>query len=260
VTFKAHPAGRPFSPDSQQVSDVIPSPNVNERRGGLGPELLVLHYTGLPTFGRSIEVLRDPRCEVSCHYVVDLDGQVVQMVPESLRAWHAGASSWCGVRDLNSQSIGIEIQNPGHCGGYPDFPPAQMTAVRALAADIVARHGIKPRNVVAHSDIAPGRKIDPGEKFDWPGLSRAGIGHWVVPSPVAIEDEGLGPGASGDAVEVVQDALRTYGYGIEANGVFDAWTQTVVSAFQRHFRPERVDGRIDSSTVDTLDRLLKAIG
>ena len=166
----------PLTADSRFVDDLVPSPNVDTRAQGCQPCILVLHYTGLPTFERSIEVLSDPLCKVSCHYVVDLDGRTVQMVPEAVRAWHAGVSSWRGQTDLNSLSVGIEIQNVGHDAGYPDFPEAQMRAVERLAADIVARHAIATGNVVAHSDIAPSRKIDPGEKFDWQRLSRAGTG------------------------------------------------------------------------------------
>lgn len=249
-----------FVPDSPHVHTVVASPNVNARRGGLQPEVLVLHYTGLPTMARSIDVLRDPRCEVSCHYVVDTDGHIVQMVPEALRAWHAGVSSWHGERDLNSQSIGIEIQNPGHSAGYPDFPDAQMHAVETLAADIMGRHGIRAGNVVAHSDIAPGRKIDPGEKFDWARLAKSGIGHWVTPAQASDIDSAVPPGESGQRVRTVQEALAAYGYWIAPNGTNDNWTATVVAAFQRRFRPGRVDGRIDASTVDTLNRLLKSAG
>ena len=259
-----------FAADNQHVAEVVPSANINERRNGLGPEILVMHYTGLPTFQRSIDVLRDPRCEVSCHYVVDVDGRIVQMVEESMRAWHAGASSWHGERDINSQSIGIEIQNTGHTHRTgqnqkpgarqkpehaPDFPDEQMRAVEQLAADIIARHGIKPRNVVAHSDIAPGRKIDPGEKFDWQRLWSMGIGHWVPPEPLTPQDVGHGPGVQNDTIADTQAMLRAYGYGIEPTGVLDELTATVVAAFQRHFRPTRVDGRIDRSTRLTLMRL-----
>ena len=229
--------GDRFAADCAHVDEIMSSPNVNRRRRGLTPKILVMHYTGLPTFARSLEVLRDPHCEVSCHYVVDTDGRIVQMVPEALRAWHAGVSSWDGERDINSKSIGIEIQNPGHTAGYPDFPDAQMQAVTALAADIVARHGMTARCVVAHSDVAPGRKIDPVEKFDWHRLFRAGIGCWVPPTPLVAGDDGYRIGQAGPAIRTLQGGLNAYGYQIDANGVLDPWTETVVSAFQRHFRP-----------------------
>lgn len=247
-----------FTPDSPLVDEVIPSGNVNERRSVTTPTMLVLHYTGLPTFKRSIEVLADPRGQVSCHYVIDVDGRIVQMVPEKLRAWHAGVSSWHGVTDLNSASIGIEIQNPGHTAGYPEFPDEQMRAVEALSRDIIDRHGIASGQVVAHSDIAPGRKIDPGEKFDWPRLHRAGIGDWVEPVSLDPQEGSLGPGSTGKIVHDVQRNLATYGYGIEATGVIDDRTTIVIAAFQRRFRPIRADGRIDTSTRLTLARLLAA--
>jgi N-acetylmuramoyl-L-alanine amidase len=257
----AHPkiSAPAFEADTALVDEIIPSPNVNARRTGLRPEVLVLHYTGLPTFARSIEVLRDPRCQVSCHYVVDLDGRVVQMVAEDMRAWHAGVSCWRGETDINSQSIGIEVQNAGPDAECPDFPDVQMAAVERLAADIIARNTIPPRNVVAHSDIAPGRKIDPGERFDWRRLGRAGVGLWVQPEP----PEAAGaPSPVGDAraVQRVQTLLEAYGYGIAPNGHSDDWTATVVAAFQRHFRPARVDGVIDRSTIATLERLCAQIG
>ncbi|MGI9426080.1 MAG: N-acetylmuramoyl-L-alanine amidase, partial [Hyphomicrobiaceae bacterium] len=175
-----------FEPDSQLVGSLHPSPNVNARIDVQRPTLLILHYTGLPTVERSITVLADPACQVSCHYVIDERGRITQMVPEGLRAWHAGLSYWQGQRDINSMSIGIEIQNPGHDAGYPDFPPQQMSSVIALAQDIIARYAMRPQHVLAHSDVAPMRKKDPGEKFGWSDLAAAGVGHWV--SPAAIDD------------------------------------------------------------------------
>lgn len=249
-----------FAPDSGLVAEVIPSGNVNERRSNLTPAILVLHYTGLPTFARSLDVLSDPRGEVSCHYVIDLDGRIVQMVPEAMRAWHAGVSNWHGETDINSKSIGIEIQNVGHDAGYPDFPDIQMVAVERLAADIVARHAIAPGDVVAHSDIAPGRKIDPGEKFDWRRLGRLGLCDWVTPEPPDAADPGLSVGTQGATILEVQRNLRRYGYGIDPTGDLDPWTETVVAAFQRRFRPQRIDGRIDRSTALTLARLLENAG
>lgn len=247
----------PFAADSDLVAEVIPSGNINDRKSNLTPAILVLHYTGLPTFARSLDILSDPRCEVSCHYVIDLDGRIVQMVPEAMRAWHAGVSSWHGETDINSKSIGIEIQNVGHDAGYPDFPDIQMVAVERLSADIIARHAITPGDVVAHSDIAPGRKIDPGEKFDWRRLSLLGLCDWVEPEPPDATDPGLSVGMQDATILEVQRNLHRYGYGIEPTGTFDTWTKTVVSAFQRRFRPQRVDGCIDRSTAVTLSRLLE---
>lgn len=238
------------------ASVFLPSPNIEARRDGIRPDMLVLHYTGMPDARKACRWLCDPVSKVSCHYLVDENGAVTQMVDEGMRAWHAGVSSWKGREDLNSCSIGIEIQNPGHAAGYPDFPEAQMLAVVALCKDIIARHAIHPTRVLAHSDIAPMRKIDPGEKFDWGQLHAQGIGHWVRPEPI----EGgtfLQLGDRGPAVEALQGMLRLYGYGVDINGTFDDATQATVRAFQRHFRPSRVDGIADSSTVITLHRLLQ---
>lgn len=246
-------------PDSALVAELYPSPNIEPRLRGLTPSILILHYTGLETVARALDVLSRPDCKVSCHYVIDVDGRIIQMVGEEARAWHAGVSFWQGETDINSASIGIEIQNPGHQLGYPDFPEAQMRAVAALSADISGRHGIRPERVLAHSDVAPGRKIDPGEKFDWPGLHGAGVGHWVEPAPLDAADAGLWLGATGPAVEEARRLLSSYGYRIEPAGEFDAAMGIVVKAFQLHFRPERPDGRLDASTLDTLARLVAAL-
>jgi N-acetylmuramoyl-L-alanine amidase len=229
--------------------------NVEPRKNGLIANTLILHYTGMADGERACDWLCKSESGVSCHYLVDEQGVITQMVDEDHRAWHAGVSSWHGEIDMNSTSIGIEIQNPGHFGGYPDFTDAQMDAVIELAADIVARHGIEPRRVLAHSDVAPGRKIDPGEKFDWARLHRAGVGHWVEPVPIA-GGTFLQEGDSGDGVLALQKMLGHYGYGIEQNGAFDRQTKNVVEAFQRHFRPARVDGVADQSTIVTLHWLL----
>jgi N-acetylmuramoyl-L-alanine amidase len=194
---------------------------------------------------------------VSSHYVVDEDGKVLQLVPEARRAWHAGQSSWEGESDINSRSIGIEIANPGHIFGYPDFPQAQIAAVIALCRDIVMRQRIRADRVLAHSDVAPQRKLDPGEKFPWAELHHAGVGAWVPPSPIT-PGAGLGPGDYGPAIADLQAALCDYGYGIAATGVYDELTQAVVTAFQRHFRTTCIDGRADRSTIETLQALLVA--
>jgi N-acetylmuramoyl-L-alanine amidase len=247
------------TPDSRLVDAVLPSPNVEPRRNGLRPTILLLHYTGLESMAEAIDWLTREGSGVSCHYGIDADGRITQMVAEDLRAWHAGESIWGGEADVNSASIGIEIHNPGHAFGYPDFPEAQVQAVERLSRDIVVRHRIRPERVLAHSDVAPSRKRDPGEKFPWARLARAGLGHWVAPAPLTAGDEGLGLGAAEPRIAAVQVALRRYGYGIEPTGVIDERTELVIVAFQRHFRPERVDGRIDRSTVTTLERLLAAL-
>jgi N-acetylmuramoyl-L-alanine amidase len=247
------------TPDSALVDEVRTSPNIEPRRNGLRPTVLLLHYTGLESMAKAVDWLCFAGSGVSCHYGIDGDGRITQMVAEDLRAWHAGESVWGGECDINSASIGIEIHNPGHAFGYPDFPEVQMQAVERLCRDIIARHGIRSERVLAHSDVAPMRKKDPGEKFPWARLALAGIGHWVQPAPVVAGDEGLGLGAAEPRIAAFQVALRRYGYGVDPTGVVDSRTEHVVAAFQRHFRPQRVDGRIDRSTVATLDRLIAAL-
>jgi N-acetylmuramoyl-L-alanine amidase len=245
--------------DTPLVGALRPAPNFGPRRGGMRPTILLLHYTGVETAAKAVDWLTRTESGVSCHYAVDEEGRITQMVAEEMRAWHAGEGQWAGESDINSASIGIEIHNPGHELGYPDFPEAQLLAVEALCRDIIARNGIRPERVLAHSDVAPTRKKDPGEKFPWARLARAGIGHWTEPAPVVAAEPGLAIGVAGPLVAEVQTRLHRYGYGIEATGVVDGRTEFVVSAFQRHFRPARVDGRIDQSTITTLERLIAAL-
>jgi N-acetylmuramoyl-L-alanine amidase len=245
--------------DSPLVASLRPSLNFGIRKGGARPSILILHYTGVQSAEAAITWLADPRSEVSCHYVIDEAGRITQMVAEGDRAWHAGAGVWAGEADINSHSIGIEIQNVGHVAGYPDFPAAQIEAVIALAREIVARHRIRPERVLAHSDVAPSRKIDPGEKFPWDVLAAHGVGHWVPAASILADDETLALGSTHLRVAQFQTALRGYGYGIEVTGVLDVATEFVVKAFQRHFRPARVDGRIDASTFATQNALRLAI-
>lgn len=235
-----------------------PSPNHDARAPGAAVDILLLHYTGMPEADGALAWLCDPASRVSTHYFVFEDGRIVASVPEERRAWHAGAGTWRGRGDVNSRSIGVEIANPGHEWGYRPFPDAQIEAVTALAADVMGRHGIEARNVLAHSDIAPERKIDPGELFPWERLARAGIGLWV-PLPPPGPDVGLRPGDSGGEVAGLQAHLASFGYGIEPTGFYDPATEEVVLAFQRHFRPERIDGRADPSTRATLTQLLDLV-
>jgi N-acetylmuramoyl-L-alanine amidase len=211
----------------------------------------------MPSAEGALDWLCDPRSQVSAHYFVFEDGRVVQLVPELRRAWHAGVSWWDAETDINSRSIGIEISNPGHDYGYPDFPAVQMEAVAALCRDIVSRRRIPPERVLAHSDIAPARKRDPGEKFDWSWLAARGVGLWIAPARL-LGDEGLREGNEGEAVTELQQHLAAYGYGLDVTGRFDRLTAQVVTAFQRHFRPACVDGTADASTRETLLRLLAA--
>ena len=240
--------------DTKLVSRWVPSPNFGPRADGRAPDMLLLHYTGMPSHDAALAWLTDAQSKVSAHYLIDCDGTITQMVAEDKRAWHAGRAYWAGESDINSCSIGIEIHNPGHEGGYPDFPEEQMQAVVALCRDICARHAIAPGRVLAHSDVAPERKPDPGEKFDWARLYRNGVGLWVPAAPIE-GDTGLGPGDQGAAVEELQRALARFGYGIKPSAVYDQATSQVVTAFQRHWRPQRVDGRADRSTIVTLARL-----
>eukprot|EP01035_Chromulina_nebulosa_P006812 gene6812-9198_t len=196
--------------------------------------------------------------DVSAHYIVLEDGRIVQCVPEAKRAWHAGLGTWAGETDINSCSIGIEIINRGHDWGYPDFPRRQIAAVIALCRGIMLRHGLPAARVLGHSDVAPARKKDPGEKFPWHSLANSGVGHWVLPAPV-VRGETIKFGAEGDDVLALQHALARYGYGIEATAKYDTQTMEVVTAFQRHFRPERVDGVTDHSTLVTLQTLLGSL-
>jgi N-acetylmuramoyl-L-alanine amidase len=248
-----------FVPDTQLACDVVPAVNVEPRQGAERPHLLILHYTGMPSASKAVRWLASAQSRVSCHYVVDEHGAITQLVPERLRAWHAGVAYWAGLTDINSASIGIEIQNPGHEHGYPDFSLSQMAAVAALSRDIVARNAIAPAGVLAHSDVAPARKIDPGEKFDWAFLHASSIGHWVAPVPVDPGDTGFERGYAGPAVREFQADLKRYGYGIEETGTLDEATTFVLRAFQLHFRPARVDARLDASTAGTLARLLAAL-
>jgi len=179
-------------------------------------------------------------------------------VPEAKRAWHAGVSSWAGDDDINSCSIGIEIINRGHDWGYPDFPSRQIAAVTALCRGIVLRRKIPAHRVLAHSDVAPARKKDPGEKFPWHLLANSGVGHWVQPAPI-VRGESLKLGSISEDVARLQVALARYGYGVPTHGKFDGPTMEVVAAFQRHFRPERVDGIADRSTMSTLHALLASL-
>jgi N-acetylmuramoyl-L-alanine amidase len=246
-----------MQPDTFLEAVCCPALNYERRRDGMRPFILLLHYTGMESAEKAIGWLCAAESRVSCHYMIDEAGAITQMVSEAMRAWHAGDSYWAGETDINSASIGIEIHNPGHGLNYRPFPEAQMQAVQALCLDIVGRHRIRREHVLAHSDVAPWRKRDPGEKFDWGRLASVGLGLWV--EPVRIEgDAGFGLGDEGAEIAALQQGLAEYGYRCEPSGLFDEATEFVVTAFQRHFRPALVNGRADHSTIDTLGRLLAA--
>ena len=235
-----------LSPLAQRM---VTAANREPRRDGRAVDMLLLHYTGMTSAAAACDLLCSAQSGVSCHYLIDEDGTITQMVGEDERAWHAGISSWQGETDTNSRSIGIEIHNPGHQIGYRDFPAVQMQSVVALCRDILTRHAIPARQVLAHSDVAPGRKIDPGERFDWPLLFREGIGHWVPPG--APDDRML----EGDELAAFQGLLKNYGYGLDVTGDYDEATRKATDAFQRHFRPALVNGVPDVSALRTAERL-----
>lgn len=239
-------------------AEIHASPNFGPRKDSKRPHILILHYTGMETGEAAEGWLANPASEVSAHYLVHEDGRIVQMVPEAMRAWHAGQSSWKGETDINSSSIGIEIVNSGPLHDFRDFTAPQIDAVIDLCKGIISRHGIRPENVLAHSDIAPARKIDPGEKFPWPVLYNAGVGHWVSPAPVR-GGRFFSLGDQGQPVEALQSMLALYGYGVPIDGTFGNATELGVLAFQRHFRPAKVDGVADMSTIETLHKLLSAL-
>ncbi|MGC9268607.1 N-acetylmuramoyl-L-alanine amidase [Acidiphilium sp.] len=212
------------------------SPNQDDRPEDAPIDHLVLHYTGMRSGDEAITRLCDPVAKVSSHYVVAEDGAIHALVPEARRAWHAGVSAWRGVRALNDRSIGIEIVNPGHEWGYRAFPPAQIAAVVSLARSILTRHPIPARNIVAHSDIAPDRKQDPGELFPWRDLAARGIGLWA---------DGLAA-----TTDPLAD-LAAIGYEITADPA------PPITAFQRRFRPARCDGVIDAETAGRIGAITR---
>jgi N-acetylmuramoyl-L-alanine amidase len=235
--------------------DLIAAPSPNFDARSAPPSMIVLHYTGMPTGEGALARLRDPAAKVSSHYLVEEDGRVFSLVAEERRAWHAGASFWKGERDINAISIGIEIVNPGHEFGYRPFPDAQVEAVIALIGDIRGRWEIDDGMIVGHSDVAPSRKEDPGELFPWKRLAQAGHGLWVEPAaapgaPLAVGDQGTG-------VFALQAGLTRLGYDSAPSGQYDEDTAAIVRAFQRHWRPERVDGIADGETRARLVHLLR---
>jgi N-acetylmuramoyl-L-alanine amidase len=241
-------------PDSALAQPYRHSPNWGERKEGVGLEYIVLHYTGMDSGQEAYARLMDEVCEVSCHYLIWEDGRIQQLVAEDKRAWHAGQSFWRGQTDMNSASIGIELVHRGHDGPHV-YPPEQIQATIALCQDICQRRSIPLKNIVAHSDIAPERKQDPGEFFPWRQLHDAGVGHWVEPVPLTdgfsyqSDDED-------DHIIFAQGYLCIVGFNVLITGYFDPETEIALKAFQRHYRPERIDGILDVSTFETLKRLI----
>jgi N-acetylmuramoyl-L-alanine amidase len=224
-----------------------PSPNHDARPAGQAVDILLLHYTGMETAAAALERLCDPAAKVSAHYCVDEDGTITRLVDEGRRAWHAGVAAWAGASDINARSIGVELVNPGHEFGYRAFPEAQMAALIALCRDILARHPVPAARVLGHSDVAPLRKQDPGELFDWARLAGEGIGLWT--------DDGA-PRDPVPPLDEIQAGLARFGYAVPRSGRLDAETRAVLAAFQRHFRPAAITGAPDAETVGRLDALL----
>ena len=235
----------------------VPSPNFDARRAP--PDMLVLHYTGMRTAREAVHRLSDPDARVSAHYVVDEDGAILRLVDEARRAWHAGAGAWQGETDCNAASIGIEMVNPGHEFGYRDFPEVQIDAVISLINDIRTRWSIPDARIIGHSDLAPERKQDPGERFPWKRLAGVGHGLWFEPAQERIAALGvpLGVGDAGLGVVVLRAGLHRLGYALPPGGDYDEATRLTVEAFQRHWRPGQVDGVADGETRATLMGVLQ---
>lgn len=221
-----------------------PSPNFNERAKDAPIDILLMHYTGMESGAAAVQRLCDPEARVSAHYTVDEDGTIYQHLPEEMRAFHAGVSYWAGATDINSRSIGIEIVNPGHEFGYRSFPKEQIAAVIALSLDIFTRYSIPPERVIGHSDVAPARKQDPGELFPWRDLAKAGVGLWPDTRTRTLHG-------------TFEAGLRRYGYGIRPDA--DVSLELATIAFQRHFRPARLDGVADAECEHILAGLLATL-
>ncbi len=241
-----------------EITD-LPSANFDPRPHGRTVDMLLLHYTGMPSAAAAFERLCDTIAKVSVHYVIDEDGTVYRLVREDHRAWHAGVASWAGVTDINARSVGIELVNPGHEWGYRSFPEAQMTSLVDLAGAILRRYRIPLHRVLAHSDVAPERRRDPGELLDWRQLAANGIGIVANRAGSAVVATPLARGDTGPGVHALQSKLASFGYGVNVNAEYDERTETVVRAFQRHYRPAAVDGKADRETLDALDDLLNQI-
>ena len=248
-----------FTPDSSVVSDVIPSPNFGDRNKGRAPDMIVLHYTGMPDVEGALARLCQAGTEVSAHYVVLEDGRIVQCVPEAKRAWHAGVSYWAGEEDINSCSIGIEIVNRGHDWGYPDFPLRQVAATIALCRGIIIRRGVRPHRVLgafrrrARAQEGPRREISLARAV---GFRRRTLGAAGADRARRCDEARCRRRRRAGAAAA---RWREYGYGLTPSGHYNAATAEVVTAFQRHFRPQKVDGVADTSTLATLHALLSGL-
>lgn len=226
------------------------SPNANVRDPSVPLRYIVLHYTGMPTALAALKRLLDPQAEVSAHYMIDEDGALMQLVDDDKRAWHAGKSLWHGASDINSASIGIELVNPGHQFGYRAFPDVQIAALIKLLKELIARHNLDARTcLVAHSDVAIGRKQDPGELFPWQALAAQGLGLWPEPQP-----EDYSPASDHD----VQKMLRQIGYDCPDHGDYDRAMREALLAFQRHYEQNNLTGTPERETIARLRALIRA--
>lgn len=264
MTSGAEDSAGAWSPPPLCGAVLAPSPNHGPRRDGARPELIVLHYTHMPNAAAALARLRDPAAEVSAHYLIGADGALWALVPEAARAWHAGASFWAGAGDVNSRSIGVELDHPGHdpAGGCPPFPEKQMRALEALLGALTARWAIRPEGVLAHSDVAPGRKIDPGEKFDWARLARSGLAraapvvaaasvmaaNVMAASIMAAE---ASPARGGADPARFEAALRRIGYGDEA-------PEALLDAFRRRWRPAALGRALEAADLALAEALAAA--
>ena len=217
--------------------------------------MVVVHYTGMASGEAALARLREPEAKVSAHYMVERDGRVFRLVAEERRAWHAGVSIWKGERDVNARSVGIELVNPGEDHGYLPFPDVQIEALIALMDGVRTRWEIADADIVGHSDVAPARKVDPGPLFPWRRLAEAGHGLWVDPKPAPGAP--LAQGQEGPGLFLLQAGFSRLGYDCPPSGVFDPATRTIVQAFQRHWRAERVDGVMDGDSRARLMALLR---
>jgi N-acetylmuramoyl-L-alanine amidase len=240
------------------VIETLPAPSPNFDSRTAPPDMIVLHYTGMQTGEAALARLRDPAAKVSSHYLIEEDGRAFALVAEERRAWHAGVAFWKGERDINTVSVGIELVNPGHEFGYRGFPGPQIATLIGLLDEIRGRWSMPNGRIVGHSDVAPQRKQDPGELFPWARLAQAGHGLW--PEPPAAPGAPLGEGDEGTGVFALQAGLTRLGYESAPSGRYDAATSTIVTAFQRHWRPARVDGIADGETRARLVHLLRAAG
>ncbi len=233
-----------------------PSPNYDQRK--LPITILVFHYTGMRSAQDALHRMCQRQAAVSAHYMITENGQILQLVDEQQRAWHAGISYWRGINDVNSASIGIELVNKGHEFGYHSFPDAQIHATISLAADIITRYQISAQNIVGHSDIAPSRKQDPGELFPWKQLAKNNIGLWPYNDKNIFEKDAQNSTYKLNIAEL-QSKLSQYGYFSPKTNHMDEQTKAVIIAFQRHFRPQKINGIWDKQCSMLLDNLLHMI-